>query len=130
MTLHNYRRFYDGDYNHSTRLKDIFGIFNYKGVDYITKNGIKVEFKESFRYHIPENKVKFSVYSKDLKADLIVFIYKDWSYVLISDFFSKEYKFKKGIAQPYLTTISNNYIRKFNSLERLKTYLDKGEIIK
>lgn len=125
LTIHNYRKHYDGDYNHSTRLKDVFGVFNYQGVDLITDNGVKVEFKESFRYNIPESKVKFSVYSKDLEADLIIFVYKDWSYICFSDFFRKEYEFKKGIAQPYLSTIKSNSIRRFDSLERLKIYLEK-----
>ncbi len=128
MTLHDYRQYYDNDYNHSKRLKDVFGLFNYKGCDYNNPNGINIEFKESHIYDIPEKMVRFAVYEKDkLESDYITFIYKDLIFVHKSKRILAKYLFKnvKKIAQPYLSTVRKNYIRRFSNLIRLKTYLDK-----
>ncbi len=128
MTLQDYRQYYDNDFNHSKRLKDTFGLFNYQGCDYNNPNGINIEFKESHIYDIPEKTVRFAVYEKDkLESDYIVFIYKDLIFVHKSKRILAKYLFKsvKKIAQPYLSTIRKNYINKFDDLNKLKTYLDK-----
>ena len=128
MTLHDYRMYYENDYNHSKRLKDVFGVFNYQGCDYNNPNGINIEFKESHIYDIPEKLVRFACYEKDkLESDYIVFIYKDLIFVHSSKYVFKRYKFanKKKLCQPYLSTIRKNYIEKFNDLYGLKNYLDK-----
>lgn len=128
MTLHDYRQYYSNDYNHSTRLKEVFGLFNYKGVDYNNPNGINIEFKESHVYSIPENRVCFAVYEKDkLDSDYIVFIYKDLIFLHRSKQILAKYKCKnkKKICKPYLSTIRKNYLEKFSDLNKLKVYLDK-----
>ncbi len=128
MTLQDYRQYYDNDFNHSKRLKDIFGLFNYQGCDYNNPNGINIEFKESHIYDIPEKLVRFAVYEKDkLESDYIVFIYKDLIFVHNSNRILAKYGFRsiKKNAQPYLATIRKNYIKRFDDLDKLKTYLDK-----
>lgn len=128
MTLHDYRQYYTDNFNHSTRLKKVFGTFNFKGCDYNNPNGINIEFKESHIYDIPEKLVKFACYEKDkLESDYIVFIYKDLIFVHKSKYLFKRYKFanKKKIAQPYLSTIRKNYIAKFDNIYSLREYLDK-----
>ena len=127
MTIHNYKEFYKDDYNHSARLKEVFGKFKYKGCDYQNPNGINIEFKESHIFNIPENKVRFACYYKDvLGSDYMVFIYKDLIFVHKTKRVLGKYKFmsNKAIAQPYLSTIRKNYLRKFNKITELKTYLD------
>ena len=128
MTLHDYRQYYGSDFNHSLRLKEVFGLFNYQGCDYNNPNGINIEFKESHIYNIPEKLVRFACYEKDkLESDYMVFIYKDLIFVHKSNYVFNKYKFanKKKLAQPYLSTIRKNYIKKFNDLYSLKEYLDK-----
>ena len=128
MTLHDYRQYYDNDYNHSKRLKDVFGLFNYQGCDYNNPNGINIEFKESHIYDIPEKLVRFACYEKDkLESDYITFIYKNLIFVHKSKRILAKYKCNntKKICQPYLSTIRKNFIKKFNDLNKLKNYLDK-----
>ena len=128
MTLHDYRMYYENDYNHSKRLKEVFGVFNYQGCDYNNPNGINIEFKESHIYDIPEKLVKFACYEKDkLESDYIIFIYQNLIFVHNSKYVLNRYKFinKKKLAQPYLSTIRKNYIKRFDDLYSLKEYLDK-----
>jgi len=132
MNLCNYSNFYDKDFNHSRMLKEIFGVFQYKGTDYINPNEIEIEFKETFKYYDGNEKlIRFACYLKDkTDSDYIVFItyHKGFPmcYVHNSNQILGKYKFnnKKLIAQPYFTTIRKNYLRKFNSLVHLKNYLD------
>ncbi|KKL24585.1 hypothetical protein LCGC14_2413890 [marine sediment metagenome] len=127
MTLHDYRMYYENDYNHSKRLKEVFGVFNYQGCDYNNPNGINIEFKESHIYDIPEKLVKFACYEKDkLESDYIIFIYQNLIFVHNSKYVLNRYKFenKKKLAQPYLSTIRKNYIKRFDDLYSLKEYLD------
>lgn len=119
-------------------------MFNFKGVDYINKHGVKIEFKESHKQDCPLNKIRFAVYKKDRDdSDIIVFshIHNEnnmlYCYVHNSDKILKKYKFAsvKQIAQPYLITVQKNYLAKFctkyktirdiiNKFEELKKYLD------
>jgi len=127
-TLGKYKEHYENDFNHSKYLKKVFGIFNYQGCDYVNRNGVRIEFKESFKYDIPDNRVRFAVYLKDkLESDYIVFVYKNESYVHKSRLILSKYKFNepKRLAQPYLTIVRRNYVMKFSNLQKLKIYLDK-----
>jgi len=127
MSLCKYTKHYKDDFNHSRYLKEVFGVFQYQGVDYINPNGIKIEFKECFKKYKP-NKVRFAVYKKDLKSDYIVFIwlYSDFIYLHKTRLILRKYEFanKKQIAQPYFNTIRKNFLRKFTDLSELKIYLD------
>jgi len=144
MTLHDYSHLYDSDYNHSAILKEIFGIFNYQGVDYINKHGIKIEFKESLIFDEQINRVRFAVYQKDRDgSDYIVFLHINQNgkmYCLLhkSKQILKKYKFnnQKHVCQPYLSTIRKNPIKSFfckykslkdifNKLRELKDFIDK-----
>jgi len=129
-TIGRYAKHYKDDFNHSKYLKEVFGVFNYQGCDYVNPNGVNIEFKESFKYDVPDNRVRFAVYEKDkLDSDIIVFVYKDKSYVHKTRHILSKYKFNapKKLAQPYLTTVSRNYLKKFDDLTDLKEYLDKLE---
>lgn len=128
-----YLRFYDSDLNHSKFLKEIFGVFQYKGTDYINPNNVQIEFKETFKYYNNNEKlIRFACYKKDyLESDYIVFITYHLGFPLCFIHKSKlilgKYKFdnKKQIGQPYFTTIRKNYLAKFDNLIDLKEYLDK-----
>jgi len=133
MNLCNFKNCYKDDFNHSRKLKKIFGKFKYKGVDYINQNNANIEFKETFAYK--ERKLaRFAVYLKDyLESEYIVFIWwmdyendKKEIYLHRTKRILSKYKFanKKKIAQPYLSTIEKHPLGKFDDLHKLKIKLD------
>jgi hypothetical protein len=134
MNLCAYKSYYKNDFNHSKRLKEAFGTFNYQGCDYINSNGAKIEFKECLTAK-QRKMVRFAIYLKDyLESEYIVCIWwKNYKnnqkeiYVHRSKYILKKYKFanKRQICQPYISTIGKNYLAKFKSLDNLKEYLDK-----
>ena len=129
-TIGKYKEHYKDDFNHSKYLKAVFGVFNYQGCDYVNPKGVNIEFKESFTYHKPDNRVRFAVYEKDkLESKYIVFVYKNKSYVHKTHLILAKYKFNppKYLAQPYLSRVSRNYTASFTDLQSLKVYLDNLE---
>ncbi|GAG53955.1 unnamed protein product [marine sediment metagenome] len=133
-SLGKYVKHYDKNFNHSSKLKEVFGVFNFKGCDYVNKHNIRIEFKESFRDYCSINLVRFACYKKDfIESDYIVFCYyidkRNYIFLHKSKMILRKYKFNKPkcLAQPYLTTVRKNYVEKFSNLIDLKEYIDKLE---
>jgi len=111
-------------HQHSIYLRSYFNI-NGNGIDYVNKNAIKIEFKETFS-NGPFEKRKFLCKKKDLNADFLVFCNNNELFYIVESDFLKNYRFKNknGFAQPYLSTIQNIAVKTIDNMKDLKLYIE------
>lgn len=109
---------------HSIYLQKEFSI-SILGVDYYNKSGIGFEFKETFS-DTPDNRKKFLVRQKDLESDYIIFSDNNKMFYICDSIFLEKYEFKNKnkIAQPYLSTIKIEAIKRFDNIKELKKYIE------